>query len=439
MSRWLAIATLVLSASGVALGAEPLDLVGVCPIPSAGRSWSLVWHLGIAGIDASREVHVQKRLQGSDFDDCLIALIETDVRARASVTRLLPMAFPDNVEAAAIAVRQRWNAFGVGEAILEVMDTGKRGEHVAIVLAACATLVPLDVQQEVARALGALDKGSRPFPEILDELRGLPAEETVNAIAASIRLGDHPDTAYFALSELQGAAAYPAGFQALLAGLTSESRRVRDSASRGLGQTPEERQGEAAAALLTALAREGVPEVRQRQLQTLSKIGQPVSEEQAAPVLERFQRVAVSYNERAAAAEAMLQLLGVRRSIELFRARGPDAARAGLQAILATGETTRREDVEVLRAFAIDQLDAEDVETRRFALTMMARFVVEVSTSQERAGNLELRAVMLRRLPHETDGEIRKALALYASLIDETGNFVPPELPRGDLTPRPDP
>jgi hypothetical protein len=434
MGRWLAIIAAVVCAIGVARGADPLDLVGVQPVPSGGRAWSIEWRRGVPDIDPSREARVREKLQGSDFDDCLITLVETDRNTRASVARLVPLA--SAIEMASVAVRQRWRAFRVGDAILEVLDTGSRGERVAAVLAACAALV-LDVPHEVADALEELDHGRRPLPEIADELRGLPPAETVNALAAAIREGVHTEKAYFALSELQDAAVYPAGFGALLVGVTSESWNVRASASRALVRTPEERRGEATAALLAALAREGRPEVRQIQLSTLSKIGTRVTEEQAAPVLEFFGRASASYNERGAAASAMLRMLGLRRALESFGSPEPDAARAGLQAVLSTPEVMRSEDAELLRAFAIDQLAAQSTETRRFALSMTLQFVDEVPTSLARAANLELRSAWLERLEHERDPQIAEGLTSYAALIDERGNFVRPRLPTG--TPRPDP
>ncbi len=291
----------------------------------------------------------------------------------------------------------------------------------------------VDVRREVAHALTQVDGMRQSHYLFLESLRALPAEETIRELVATIRANSHVRTAYVFLSAL-GGASQPAGYGTLLAGLRSPDRTVRYAAAQGLLHAPANRGREITEALLTTLAREGVPENRQCELHSLSRVGQPVTEERAAVVLDLFGRESAARGERSAAASAMIRLLGVPRSLEAFQAPTKDAAWAGILALLTLQGDGEGEGVEWdpgVRRFAIGQLAGEDAETRLHAISLSLRFIDESPTSGARAANLELRSAWLARLPHETDEQIAKGLSTYVALVDDAGYVVRPQLPTG--------
>lgn len=119
---------------------NPFNLVGICPIPSHGRTWSVVWHFDIEGIDPLSSIRVQKYLEGPDVTDCLAQLIESDSVTRAKADLLEPGVKLEDAVSATDAVYERWRSVNVDKAILEVMTTGARGEQVAALLASCQRL-----------------------------------------------------------------------------------------------------------------------------------------------------------------------------------------------------------------------------------------------------------------------------------------------------------
>jgi hypothetical protein len=112
------------------------DFVGVCPIPSEGRSWSVVWHPGASGPDLASS-RVFRHLEGPDVDACLTLMILSDSDAHAIVEAYGKNPTREMAVKAGKAVRQRWSDFHVDRAITEVAEDGSRGKEVARVLAAC--------------------------------------------------------------------------------------------------------------------------------------------------------------------------------------------------------------------------------------------------------------------------------------------------------------
>jgi hypothetical protein len=299
------------------------------------------------------------------------------------------------------------------------------------------------VAERVSRAVSGLEAGRTTFPLLLDDLRLLPAEETVDALIAMIGAETYADTAYYLLSGLPGAG-YPRGLEALLAGLGSAEPSVRGSVSRGLMHAPDERRRAVQAALVAALIREASPAVRAEQLSTLGHIGQLASAEEAAPVVEILRSENATDNEHSNAAEALLFMIGWRRALEQFRST-PRAGRAGLLAILVSQPRLEPVDAErdvAYRGFALEQLESPIAQARLHALQLIPGFIqgLDGGTLQTRAANLELRAAFERRLERETDAVLRNGLQRYCELIDAEGNVRRLPLPTGSQpTPRPDP
>jgi hypothetical protein len=118
---------------------SPYDFVGVCAIPSEGRSWSVVWHPGASGPDQA-SARVFRHLEAPDIDACLTLMILSDSRAYTIVEAYGKNPTRELAVEAGRAVRRRWNRFHVDRAITEVAETGTRGKEVARVLEACEEL-----------------------------------------------------------------------------------------------------------------------------------------------------------------------------------------------------------------------------------------------------------------------------------------------------------
>lgn len=134
------LAALPLPAAGPPGEPNPYSVVGVCPIPQGSRSWAIVWHFSPDAVDPVASVRVQKFLEGSDFDACLLTLIVTDPETSALAAKIRPEASIEELTTATVGIRRRWTAFGVDRAILEVMKEGKRGERTQSLLEACERL-----------------------------------------------------------------------------------------------------------------------------------------------------------------------------------------------------------------------------------------------------------------------------------------------------------
>jgi hypothetical protein len=282
------------------------------------------------------------------------------------------------------------------------------------------------VAVRVSQAVSAMEAGRTGVPQLEEELRLLPQEETIDALVAMIRTETYVPTAYYLLSQLHGAE-YPRGLEALLAGLESQEPTIRDSASRGLMHTPDEKHGPVQAAVVAALVRETSAQARQMQLQTLSRIGRPGSAEDAAPVIEVLRSDGATDNERSSAAQALLPMLGWRSALEQFRSTA-STGRFGLLAILMTDPERQSVDAErdlAYRAFALEQLGSPLSEARRHGLQLISRFFqgAEGATPATRAANLELRAAFVRRLEHETERDLKRGLEFYCQVIDAEGNL----------------
>jgi len=115
---------------------EPYDVVGVCPVDSAKRSWSVVWHQNGVGADP-KAARVFRNLESPDFNACLTLLIESDEATLSPVLRLASDPTDEHAAAATLAVRRRWTSFGVDRAILEVAETGDSGPAVERVFVSC--------------------------------------------------------------------------------------------------------------------------------------------------------------------------------------------------------------------------------------------------------------------------------------------------------------
>ena len=114
---------------------DPFQVVGLCPIESPPRTWSVVWHPGAPGAGAAAE-RVFRYLESPDFTNCLTLLIESDDAAREAAARLGSDPSADNARATSEA-RRRWKSYQVDQAILEVATTGARGPAVERVLDSC--------------------------------------------------------------------------------------------------------------------------------------------------------------------------------------------------------------------------------------------------------------------------------------------------------------
>lgn len=124
---------------------DPFSVVSVCPFRG---SWSVAWHTP-PGVDVEKATRARDHLNTPDFNDCLARIVSTDPATLAVVEKGIrgidvskdpPVIDVPAATASNEAVRKRWTSLGVDAAIREVADTGRRGEAVAGVLAACAKL-----------------------------------------------------------------------------------------------------------------------------------------------------------------------------------------------------------------------------------------------------------------------------------------------------------
>jgi hypothetical protein len=115
---------------------NPFDVVGVCPIATKGRAWSVAWHQGIDGPDTAT-ARVFRYLQSPDVDGCLALMVEADQETYEIVETFAKNPTQELGLKASKAVQQRWTLYGVDRAITEVAETGSRGLQVARMLAAC--------------------------------------------------------------------------------------------------------------------------------------------------------------------------------------------------------------------------------------------------------------------------------------------------------------
>lgn len=122
----------------------PLDyltMIGVCPVPSDGKEWSVMWHPAVPTLPAREQQRIWKALEGPDIDACLELLVLTDPVAGPLVSTISPESKdPGLAGRVRRAVSERWRLAGVARAFEEVAQTGKRGSATAALLEACAKL-----------------------------------------------------------------------------------------------------------------------------------------------------------------------------------------------------------------------------------------------------------------------------------------------------------
>lgn len=124
---------------------DPYLMVSACPF---GSSWAVMWHVP-PQVDRKKGEMVTFHLNEPEFNNCLTFLIRSDPDTATLVTAAMksidlttdpPTVDGDAVAASTQAVKKRWSAFGVGEAITQVAETGERGQKVKAVLLACDKL-----------------------------------------------------------------------------------------------------------------------------------------------------------------------------------------------------------------------------------------------------------------------------------------------------------
>jgi hypothetical protein len=138
----LAAAMAVASEPEVTPAFDPFVIVGVCPIKSGMRPWSVVFH----NFGDEMPEHVQiasgrvvKHLAGG-INDCLTKMIEADPAAREAASALASASDPDTLRRFDAAIRAAWSRYGVDAAVREVAQTGHPGSAVQRLLTTCDTL-----------------------------------------------------------------------------------------------------------------------------------------------------------------------------------------------------------------------------------------------------------------------------------------------------------
>ena len=134
---------------------DPYSVVSVCPIPSRYGPWAVAWHVP-PGVDSAKAKRAVDELKDPAFSDCLARFVHSDPATLALVKKAMqgidtsvqpPLIDWEAATASNDAVRKRWTAFGVDEAIREVAETGLRGDRVAKVLAACEQLAAAEQKE----------------------------------------------------------------------------------------------------------------------------------------------------------------------------------------------------------------------------------------------------------------------------------------------------
>jgi len=120
---------------------DPFVIVGVCPIESGLRPWTVVFHS--FGDDMPEEVQVAsgrvfKHLAG--VEGCLTKMIELDPEAREAAYALEVASDPETLRRSDVAIRAVWSRYGVDTAVREVAQMGHPGPAVQRLLTTCETL-----------------------------------------------------------------------------------------------------------------------------------------------------------------------------------------------------------------------------------------------------------------------------------------------------------
>ena len=122
---------------------DPFFVVGVCPIETGMRPWSVVFHM--FGEESPEDAQlasarVWKKLESSELRDCLTRIVEADAEARQLANSLEFALDPDTYMRMDAAVRTAWKRYGVDAAVREVATTGQRGLAAEQLIARCETL-----------------------------------------------------------------------------------------------------------------------------------------------------------------------------------------------------------------------------------------------------------------------------------------------------------
>ena len=122
---------------------DPFVAVGVCPIASGLRPWSVVFHS--FGDESPEEAQIAsgrvfKHLQSPLIQDCLSRMIESDPTARTAAYGLQFAIDPDTLLRLDKAVRAVWIRYGVDAAVREVA-AGPPGAATERLLTRCKELL----------------------------------------------------------------------------------------------------------------------------------------------------------------------------------------------------------------------------------------------------------------------------------------------------------
>ena len=122
---------------------DPFVVVGVCPIATGARPWSVVFHqFGEEMPEAAQvaSVRVFKVLESPAIDACLTRIVEEDAEASRAADALASALDPDTYAKMDAAVRAAWSRYGVDAAVREVAREGKAGPAVERLSARCEAL-----------------------------------------------------------------------------------------------------------------------------------------------------------------------------------------------------------------------------------------------------------------------------------------------------------
>jgi len=288
-----------------------------------------------------------------------------------------------------------------------------------------------DVQAVVAD----VKQGRLTIPDARDRLSLYPRENVWRELVALIRSRQQVEIAYDLLARLDGAR-YSDGLDLLIEGLAEENAGVRAVSALGLSSIGNSQRHRVTVTLERTLTLEKDHSVRLGVLRALATIGEPLAGPGHAVIVDIF-REAGDLNERSAAAEAMIQLIGIRASVEVFERATAKGRRIGAVALtVGVGEsdsTLSLDDTQAVRRFVLASISDETIEVRRVVYALVP-LVLRPSSQPEavvdaKAFNRQLRDSLERQARAETDDDLRRAARQYAALIDDDGNVSRPGKP----------
>lgn len=281
---------------------------------------------------------------------------------------------------------------------------------------------------DVQAVVTDVEQGRLTIPDARERLSLYSRESVWRELVALIRSRQQIEIAYDLFARLDGAR-YSDGLDLLVDGLAEENAGVRAVSALGLAGIGNSQRRRATIALERSLRIERDHSVRLAALRALATIGDPLAAPGHGVIVDIF-REANDLSEQGAAAEAMIQVIGIRRSVEVFERSNAGGRSIGAVALTfgarKSDATLSVDDAQALRRFVLGSISDESIDVRRAAYGLVPLVLRSsgqpAAVTDAKVFNRQLRGSLERQALAETADDLRGAAQKYAALIDDDGN-----------------